>query len=501
MSHLPHKAFLSYSHADNDHDGDKIRQFILKLAGEVGVLIGERFEIFIDSPGIATGQKWQKRLDEAVDGASIFIPILTPSYFRSEPCKKEFDRFRKREKSLKRDDLIFPIYYVQSDEIQNKEKLAANPRAQELMKRQYEDWRGYRHEQLTSSDVARAITQIAEHIKKALEREPALTPAAKKTAAKKTATKRNSSQAGESAQESAASEQRLERAMTIGTNESAAPPLRTEPKEWIVSALPGGHFKTIKEALEIALDGHRILIRRGTYRESLVITKVLELIGDGNRDDIVIEVEGTHAIHSTAIMGLISNLTIRQTGGGNYDAVSITQGRLDLEECQITGEGRAGIGVTGKGTDPRLRDNQIPGSRFGVIFSQGAKGLMEKNDVSNCEQAGIAIGDGANPTIRDNQIHDGNESGIFVYKGGLGFIEKNNILGNTHAGISILEAGNPNVRENRIERNLWQGIFVHDEGGGTFESNTLSDNAKGPWLIAPDCKAKVTTRGNTPEPG
>ena len=50
-----------------------------------------------------------------------------------------------------------------------------------------------------------------------------------------------------------------------------------------------GHFATITEAVAAANDGDTILVKPGTYVEAVTIDKDITLIGDGPRDQIVIE--------------------------------------------------------------------------------------------------------------------------------------------------------------------------------------------------------------------
>ncbi len=48
---------------------------------------GEEFAIFQDRNDIAWGQNWQQRIDEALDAVTLLLVIITPSLFRSPPCR------------------------------------------------------------------------------------------------------------------------------------------------------------------------------------------------------------------------------------------------------------------------------------------------------------------------------------------------------------------------------------------------------------------------------
>jgi hypothetical protein len=92
MASKPPDAFLSYTRFDDRRERGKISQFRQELADEVRAVTGQPFEIFQDIDGIGLGEHWRGKLDEMLDHARFFIPILTPSYFTSEPCRDERKR-------------------------------------------------------------------------------------------------------------------------------------------------------------------------------------------------------------------------------------------------------------------------------------------------------------------------------------------------------------------------------------------------------------------------
>jgi F-box protein 11 len=65
--------------------------------------------------------------------------------------------------------------------------------------------------------------------------------------------------------------------------------VQTEPPTVVVDALHRGKYTSIAEAIQKEKAGTRILVRPGHYREGLVIEKPLEIVGEGNRDDVVVE--------------------------------------------------------------------------------------------------------------------------------------------------------------------------------------------------------------------
>jgi parallel beta-helix repeat protein len=269
----------------------------------------------------------------------------------------------------------------------------------------------------------------------------------------------------------------------------------------IVDQMHRGDFTTITDAVIAARPGTQIRIRPGLYREGIVLDKPLELVGEGNRDDVVIAAKDTNVIRFITTAGRVTNLTLRQTDGG-YFAVDCTQGRLVLEDCDITTQGNDGdgfhdgIGIH-DGADPRIRRNRIhDGADGGInVYNQG-QGLIENNEIFGNATPGIGISTRSSPIVRHNRIHDGKDVGIYVLNEGQGLIEDNEIFENATAGIAVAKGANPTVRRNTITRNRHRGIWITEMGGGIYEDNDLRGNDNGAWFISEDSKALVKRARN-----
>jgi F-box protein 11 len=238
------------------------------------------------------------------------------------------------------------------------------------------------------------------------------------------------------------------------------------------------------------------MVRPGLYQEGMVISKPLEIIGDGAPGEIIVQVSGKDVIMFQTTMGRVVNLTLRQMGGEHLYCVDIAQGRLEVEDCDITSQSLSCVGIHG-GADPRLRRNRIHGSKeSGVIIYENAQGTLEDNDIFGNGFAGVEIGTINNPTLRRNRIHDNKQDGVFVEDFGQGVVEDNDIFRNGHSGVCTKGGGNPLVRNNRINKNTKYGVEVDENGGGKFENNTFTDNVKGNWSISADSEANVTRINN-----
>jgi F-box protein 11 len=513
-------AFMSYVRFNDQHDDGQLTQFRDRLATEVRAQTGGEFAIFQDRNDIAWGQHWQQRIDEALDAVTLLLVIITPSLFRSPACRDEITRFLERERALGRADLILPVYYIGAREMDDPGLREGDELAQVLWSRQYADWRELRFEPFTSPAVRKALAQLAARIRQVTWQPLATAPGS--------------------------GQEQIPGSAARASYRSAAEAVTTkvEPPTHVVDVFPGrGDFATVGAAIAAARPGDRILVRPGLYEEGLVVDKPLEILGDGSAADIEIRARGAAALLFRASIGRVANLTLRQTGGkGRWFGVDIAQGRLDLEDCDISSQSSACVAIR-DGADPRLRRNRIHNGKMSAVSVSGsALGTLEDNDIAACGRAGVEIRTGGNPTLRRNQIHNNKEAGflvsdnglgtlednditgnsfsgveiqaesdptvrhnqirhngqngVFVHNGGLGTLEDNDVTANLRAGIEIRSGGNPKVIQNRINRNGYQAVWIHEGGRGMIENNDLRGNTGGVWDIAEDCESNVTRVGN-----
>jgi F-box protein 11 len=459
--------FMSYVRLDDHHENGRLTELCSRLSGEVRMQLGEQFSIFQDRNDVAWGQQWQQRIDGAIDATTFLIPIITPAFFKSPACRAEIERFLKRENHLGRSDLILPIYYVNCPILSEEMLRNGDSIAQTIAARQYVDWRELRFEPFTTPAVGKTLATLAGRIVRALDQPRDEHPADGEIAS-----------AG-SADDQATDEDESGRnraSASVGVVERSSEG-RKDPPTLVVDALHRGDYSNLTEALEAAQSGDRILIRPGLYREGVVIDKAIEIIGDGELGEVVIEAVGKNAILFRANMGRVTNLTIRQMGDAKFFAIHISQGRLDLEGCDITSAALSGVAISG-GADPRLRRNRIHNNKqCGVLIFDNGLGTLEDNEIFANGMAGVSIKSGGNPTLRRNRIHDGKQGGVLVLENGLGSLEENEIFGNTLSGVTIKSGGNPMLRRNRIHDGAQCGVIVHDNGLGMLEDNEIYGNS------------------------
>src|SRR5205085_1227379 len=132
------------------------------------------------------------------------------------------------------------------------------------------------------------------------------------------------------------------------------------PAELVVDRI-NGEYHTIMEAVRNAKPWDRVLVKEGVYRCAVAIERPVEIVGIGDRDKIVLEVDDQNSILFRAEQGRIAHLTIKHLGTC-CSAVNVTQGRLRLEDNDITSGGLSCISIQGAAR-PIVRGNRIHDGR------------------------------------------------------------------------------------------------------------------------------------------
>jgi len=96
--------FCSYAHGDDD-DG-WVEQFVAALTSTFRRLTGEPPRVFLDRESIITAEVWEQRIRAALDGSQVAIAVVSPSFVRSEWCRREWDEFMVRESDLRKQGLL-----------------------------------------------------------------------------------------------------------------------------------------------------------------------------------------------------------------------------------------------------------------------------------------------------------------------------------------------------------------------------------------------------------
>ncbi len=169
MKSISMMGFFSYRHLDNKNDGDYLSKLRVNLEHEIGTLTGQKIIIWQDIDQIQWGQRWEEAIDKGLVDAAFFIPVVTPGYLFSEPCRKEFVDFAAYEKERKRTDLILPLIYVRPDQLDDPKAKKADEIVRIILERQYVDWEPLRHLGDERMEYREKITELGKRVRELMK--------------------------------------------------------------------------------------------------------------------------------------------------------------------------------------------------------------------------------------------------------------------------------------------------------------------------------------------
>jgi parallel beta-helix repeat protein len=252
------------------------------------------------------------------------------------------------------------------------------------------------------------------------------------------------------------------------------------PGSTIVVAQDGsGTVTTITEAVAMAGDGHTIIVKPGTYHESIVISEDITLKGDGDRGAVVLEFTDT----DDARWPVDLSPTYAETELVTY-GIALDQSDAHIENITVRGRYAAAPG-------------EIP---IGAVVIDGGAPVIEKVDVVldaepffdggwNSRSA-FQITGGSSPLIRGSAwdgftrivgptastpTFEGNTitaQRISVWAGGPLTIRKNTLLDG--ASILLNDAGGSIVEDNEID-----GYISGAPDGTIIRDNTIRGGGEG----------------------
>jgi len=264
-----------------------------------------------------------------------------------------------------------------------------------------------------------------------------------------------------------------------------------------------GDYATIAAAVAAATDGDTVLVKPGTYAETVVIDKDIQLLGEGPRTQVIITAPTGSPLWTRCVTGderepvgcalvvdhvdaTVANLTFR----GDDASVSVFGGQPTLRDLvfQRVGEPvRRGLPGSGgplsilDGSTVLVRDNVFQNSA-GIEIRGGSAPTIERNELTGGTFiAALEAGDGT--VLRNNGISDTAGYAIEIFSPTRMLIEDNTIRRSGGPAIQVGGKFNnpafgidPIIRGNAISDGGAAGIVVHGGGDPVIENNTLLRN-------------------------
>lgn len=260
--------------------------------------------------------------------------------------------------------------------------------------------------------------------------------------------------------------------LTFGTCEAE--------KIWYVGGDGLRNYTSIQIAINAASEGDTIFVYPGSYNESIVVNKTINLVGKHK------------------------NRTILDNHGNEYYAILIKANRVNISGLTIQNS-TIGIYVSGfeNSSNNTITNNNIASNTGGVYLDNHTNNnLISGNTITKNKGEGIRLFGSFNNQINGNKIIGNSGYGVVLWElstnnlisqnavldNGRGIslrrycdnniVSKNNVTNNSMAGVYLEYAFNNNVTRNNIANNSY-GIFLQDSPENTITANRITGNHHG----------------------
>lgn len=256
---------------------------------------------------------------------------------------------------------------------------------------------------------------------------------------------------------------------------------------------------TIAAAVAMARTGDAVLVRPGTYREGVTLDRDVAVVGDGERDEVVVEFSRRNPLTVISGIGPEGTTTI-----ATPYAFLLAGARPAVANLTIRGRSQ-GMAIVVHGGAPAIRGLRIAidvpwggqGTGFHFIFmDRGARGeicdnvselsvhvldsspLITRNELRG---AFAVVGADSEPLIRDNVIVPRRDLGrcLTISYGASVVIEHNILSWTAGTALDIVMPSTRALIRHNVFRGSRSGIDVAFEADVVIEENELSGNTIG----------------------
>ncbi len=269
-----------------------------------------------------------------------------------------------------------------------------------------------------------------------------------------------------------------------------------EKRDWVVDAGGNGDFTDIGAAVARAADGHRVLIRPGTYRTNTAILNNITVAGDGPADTIRLEAADPDqpVISLSCAQCQLSGVTLDARGRNNASLLALRLGGPTVRGNRLVGGSSALVVSAADGEAPTaglVTDNDFVAGAAIWLRTGATTRLVGNRIVSNQPESVIVLDKGSNAEVADNQISNtGNVDQVLVFaaSGSRARIAGNLFVAPSTNCLNIASGADVEIRNNRFERCGTRGgydsIYVKRGGKARLADNNFVGGSRPAYFEA-----------------
>ena len=216
-----------------------------------------------------------------------------------------------------------------------------------------------------------------------------------------------------------------------------------------------GDYTSIQAGIDASFDGDTVRVYDGTYYETVIVDKEINLIGNGSMKTII---DGGWPDHENVVTIMASGVNMSGFGLKN----------------SYMGHEFGGIGVIS--SNNRISENYCWDNLYGAIL-WGSQNRICNNSFSNNKRDGIFVKSWGN-IIENNTCSNSLErDGIWLYICADNIVSNNTCSNNSKDGISLYQSHGNHLFNNTCNSSIiYDGILIYESSNNLLWNNDLSSN-------------------------
>jgi nitrous oxidase accessory protein len=257
-----------------------------------------------------------------------------------------------------------------------------------------------------------------------------------------------------------------------------------------------GFFRSIQRAINWAKNGDIIVVKKGVYREHIVVDKSITLKGKDRNATIIDGSASGDVVTINADRVTISDLTIRNSGK-NYDqGIRVNGNKCIIKDSCITTNYRGilcystshtsvlrndfvlneGTGIKiSESDDTIISSNQFYQNGEGIRISDSKRTIISTNVLTEHNGLDIEISQSSNTTIMGNTIIEDRIGGIRIFHS-MNLIFFQNHLESTDYGLQMYDTTSAVISENHIKNTRFDAILLYGSSEIMISKNIILES-------------------------
>jgi len=241
----------------------------------------------------------------------------------------------------------------------------------------------------------------------------------------------------------------------------------------------GGHANclSLRVALRQAEPGGQILVQPGVYRESLLVDKDVEILGEGSAAEIILESTKGPCLQIRTPDCTIQGLTLRKASAESDESpmILIQSGKTVLRNCSILSPDGPALLLEGSGTQGMAEGCSFGGGgRLGVEIRSGTTFAAVGCQWEGHRRLGLLVGNAASATLSQAVFRHGEGAAIIVKSHGQARLEDCVIENYLAGGVEVESEARANLSRCRIHGSHYAGLLAQEKAQAILEDCEIS---------------------------